>query len=118
MLSDSQKRALQERLLNLRDELIATQQATAEAGDTVELDQTRQGRLSRMDALQGQAMAQAAHARSVARLHSIDQTLQRLDEADFGECLECSEMIPYGRLQIDPTVRLCVGCAEAVEDPS
>lgn len=113
MLSQAQKTTLQQRLEELRNEIEATLASSAQAGETVELDQTRQGRLSRMDALQGQAMAQASHARASARLRSIELTLQRLDEADYGDCVECGEPIPPRRLQIDPTLRLCVGCAEA-----
>lgn len=115
MLRDDQRQALRQRLSAIRDELRATLQSTTEASATVELDQTRQGRLSRMDALQGQAMAAAAQARASARLHSITGTLQRMEEADYGECLECGEPIPYERLHIDPTLRLCVGCTESIE---
>lgn len=115
MLNSKQIQSLKQRLDELRRELVPTLQAAADAGSTVELDQTRQGRLSRMDALQGQAMAQAAHARATARMHSIDLTLARLHEAGYGECLECGESIPYARLLIDPTLRFCVACAEAAE---
>ena len=45
-----------------RDELQHMQAIRTEAGKTVELDQQRTGRLSRMDALQGQAMAITASA--------------------------------------------------------
>ncbi|MGB1579873.1 MAG: TraR/DksA family transcriptional regulator [Nevskiales bacterium] len=111
-LSPEQRQRLRERITQLMDELHSLLHAAAQSSETVELDQTRQGRLSRMDALQGQAMAQASHARATARLHSLRQALQGIEAEDFGECLECGEPIGYRRLEIDPSLRLCVGCAE------
>ncbi|MDX1497252.1 MAG: TraR/DksA family transcriptional regulator [Salinisphaeraceae bacterium] len=112
MLNPHQRQQLRQRTLALIEELTELQGSTAQASETVELDQTRQGRLSRMDALQGQAMAQASYARAVARLHSLQQALERMDTDDYGECLECGEAIPLRRLEIDPSLRLCVSCAE------
>lgn len=48
------------RLLDLKSELEAISSMAADARAVVELDQQAVGRLSRMDALQGQAMAQAS----------------------------------------------------------
>ena len=47
---------------------------------SVELDQTQQGRLSRMDAMQQQAMADETQRRRHVRLAQIDAALARLDE--------------------------------------
>ncbi len=115
MLNRQQLNQLRVRLEALHDEVAATLSASADAGQTVELDQTRQGRLSRMDALQGQAMAQAAHARAAARMHSIKISLNRLAADDFGDCVECGEQIPFKRLAIDPTTRYCIRCASERE---
>ena len=51
-------------LKNQKDELVRMSSSLAEAGKTVELDQTRVGRLSRMDAMQGQQMALEAERRA------------------------------------------------------
>jgi DnaK suppressor protein len=77
----------------------------------VELDQTRQGRLSRMDALQGQAMAQETERRRQAELKRIEAALARIKSGDFGYCLSCDEEIAAKRLEFDPSVSLCVDCA-------
>ena len=78
----------------------------------VELDQTRVGRLSRMDALQSQAMAQETERRRHQELARIEQALKRLENGDYGDCLECGEPIPPKRLAFDPSVALCIDCAE------
>lgn len=86
-----------------------------ESTATVELDQTRQGRLSRMDALQGQAMARAGDARRKAEIQRLKAALARLEQGAYGECLECGEPIPAARLEADPAASLCLECAEARE---
>ena len=77
----------------------------------VALDQQSVGRLSRMDALQVQAMAQATEARRQLRLQQIKAALGRLDEGEYGYCTGCGEEIPAERLAIDPTLARCVDCA-------
>lgn len=78
---------------------------------TVELDQQAVGRLSRMDALQNQAMARATGARRAAQRTRIHAALARLDASEFGYCEDCGEDIPIGRLDLDPCVTKCINCA-------
>ncbi len=88
--------------------------SAASAGERrpVELDQQSVGRLSRMDAMQIQAMAQALEARRQGRLQLIDAALRRLEDGDYGYCVNCGEKIPVGRLSIDPTISRCIDCAQ------
>jgi len=85
----------------------------ADAQKTVELDQQSVGRLSRMDALQNQAMAKATGARRSAQRVRIHAALERIDEGAFGYCEDCGEEIPKGRLEMDPCAPKCVSCASA-----
>ncbi|GKY88744.1 TraR/DksA family transcriptional regulator [Sinisalibacter aestuarii] len=84
----------------------------AEGQKTVELDQGAVGRLSRMDALQGQAMAHATQARRAATRQRIAAALARMDEGEFGYCTECGEEIAPGRLDFDPAIPTCISCAQ------
>jgi DnaK suppressor protein len=77
----------------------------------VELDQTSVGRLSRMDALQGQAMAQAARQRRAVERRRIDAALRRIAEGEFGYCVRCGEPIADGRLQTDLAIPTCMTCS-------
>ena len=104
-------------LLALRAELEDVEASSAEASAVVELDQTKVGRLSRMDAMQAQAMAQASAERREVMLRRIEAALQRLDDDEFGDCLECGESINPKRLEFDPAVELCIDCASKAEDP-
>ncbi|MCC5865799.1 MAG: TraR/DksA C4-type zinc finger protein [Wenzhouxiangella sp.] len=102
---------IKSRIAELEDIADSSREATA----TVELDQTRQGRLSRMDALQGQAMAQAAEQRRVHTLSRLQSALARIESGRFGECPECGEEIATARLLADPATLLCLDCASARE---
>ncbi|MEM7404549.1 MAG: TraR/DksA C4-type zinc finger protein [Pseudomonadota bacterium] len=101
------------RLVARKADLAAVADTAADAGATVELDQTRVGRLSRMDALQAQAMARESNRRREVELKRIDSALARLDAGDYGFCLRCDEPIAAARLEFDPSVPLCVRCADA-----
>jgi DnaK suppressor protein len=100
-------------LLVRRNALLAD--VEPDAASVVELDQTRQGRLSRMDAMQQQAMAAATGQRRGAELARIDAALARIEADEYGECLSCNEEIAPRRLEIDPAATLCIRCAERRE---
>ncbi len=92
-------------------ELIASVENASESAAPVELDQQVQGRLSRMDAIQGQAMAQATIERRRVEISQIDAALQRMEEDEFGYCVECGEDIAPKRLELNPAIARCVDCA-------
>ena len=98
------------RLLAELDSLRRASGATTEDRQPVELDQQSVGRLSRMDALQQQAMASAVEARRRARIRALEAALRRLEGEDFGWCDVCGEFIGEKRLELDPTTTRCRGC--------
>ena len=86
-----------------------------DASEVVELDQARVGRLSRMDAMQAQAMTQASGRRRDLMLKKITVALARMESDGYGVLRSCEEAINPKRLEIDPTAILCVNCAERSE---
>lgn len=98
-------------MLKQQQELTALEQTGTEAAAIVELDQTRVGRLSRMDALQSQALSQERERRRGIQLQRIAAALRRIDQDDYGYCTECGEEIAFKRLQFDPATTLCFDCA-------
>lgn len=93
----------------------------AEAGseqrsDAVALDQTRVGRLSRMDALQQQEMRDADRRRAEALRRRLRKALLRLDEGIYGICEDCDEPIAAARLRADPAAERCIVCAARREE--
>lgn len=106
---------IERQLLALRDELDALESTSRDAAKTVVLDQTRVGRLSRMDALQAQAISQESMRRREELRQRIEPALQRLATGEFGHCIDCDEEIPAPRLAYDPTCVLCIACAQERE---
>ena len=99
------------KLIARRETLDAQDAANADSRETVELQQDSVGRLSRMDAMQQQAMAQATARRRVAKRARIAAALERMDEGEWGWCTVCGNEIAAKRLQHDPSVAKCVECA-------
>ncbi len=102
---------IRQTLKALRDELTASDEQASNNAETVELDQAKVGRLSRMDALQMQAMAAENLRRRQIQLRRIDAALNRLDRGEYGLCRECELDIAPGRLEADPAALLCIDCA-------
>ncbi|MBE0596946.1 MAG: TraR/DksA C4-type zinc finger protein [Desulfuromonadales bacterium] len=103
----------------LLEERLAAIQAGREAQQReeapVQLDQASVGRLSRMGAMQQQAMAQATSRRTEVELQRIRTALSRLQSGDYGYCVKCEEEIAEGRLRVDPASLVCIDCARAAE---
>ena len=101
-----------------KEELLELAETSSDERKPVELDQSKVGRLSRMDALQVQAMSSALDARRKNEITRIESALTRLEEGEFGFCLVCGEDIEEDRLKLDPAAPKCTACAKAAEKKS
>ena len=83
----------------------------------VELDQSRLGRLARIDAIQSQQAAKKQVNRIKREIKLLENAQARLRGAphDFGYCTDCDELIPFPRLMMRPFERRCVPCIEESE---
>lgn len=109
-LTKQQIAGFKKRLVKMRDELDALSDISAESRKPVELDQTSVGRLSRMDALQGQAMQLETERRRDIERHRINAALERIETGDYGFCTICDEDIALKRLENDPSAPNCIDC--------
>jgi DnaK suppressor protein len=114
-LSESDLQRFKSLLLNLKAGSLEAGETGQQAEQVVELDQTRVGRLSRMDALQAQAMSVETGRRRRQHIIGIDAALERIRTGSYGDCFECGELINPKRLEADPVATLCISCAEAQE---
>jgi DnaK suppressor protein len=103
--------AIEARLRARRAEVTEAAAAHEDERRPVQLDQARMGRLSRMDAMQDQAMAIELERRREVELARIDAALERLAEGEYGMCVTCGEAIEPQRLELDPAIPLCLACA-------
>jgi len=92
-------------------ELITSVENASGSAAPVELDQQVQGRLSRMDAIQGQAMARATIERRRVEIAQIDAAFARMDDGEFGYCVSCGDDIAPKRLALSPAIARCEDCA-------
>lgn len=106
---------LSARLITRRDQLQNPEKDKTAGTSTVELDQTSVGRLSRMDALQSQAMSIALREREKLELQKIFAALRRIESGDYGYCVQCGESVADKRLEFDPATPLCINCASKAE---
>lgn len=107
--------AVEARLRARRAELQGLAAAHEDDGRPVELDQTRLGRVSRVEAMQEQAMAVEVERRREVELARVDAALERLASGAYGECVTCGEPIEPRRLAFDPSTPLCLGCARRAD---
>ena len=104
---DKMKEELHER----RKELEAVIESSVETNTDMVLDPQRIGRLSRMDAMQQQAMEEETGRRRDQELARISAALKRMEEGGYGYCTACDEPIALKRLDNDPATPLCIDCA-------
>ena len=107
MTDNEIKKRLQAKLQELEELL----NVSADDSAPVALDQTQQGRLSRMDAMQQQAMAAETQRRRRRDVQLLQAALKRLEEGEYGYCVNCGEAVEAERLQLDPATPFCIAHA-------
>lgn len=108
-LTPEEVKELRADLKVLREELQALLDDSGESSRPVDLEQPI-GRVSRIDAIQQQKMAQAGRRNQEARLRLVNAALARIPGGDYGLCSECEEPIGFQRLKARPESRLCIAC--------
>ena len=111
-LSEPQLAQLRDELAQQLAKLERSMIVTDEALKTVELDQSAVGRLSRMDSLQNQGIAQGLREREMLGLALIQEAIRRLDAGTYGVCSECGVGVAFERLLVFPESATCVPCGD------
>jgi DnaK suppressor protein len=84
--------------------------ASASNGSSREIDQSTVGRLSRIEALQNQGLADNLRDRERTQRDEVLQALDRISEGRFGLCVGCQAPIQFERLLVFPETRTCSDC--------
>ncbi len=103
---------IRQALIQRESELRSIEKSSRDTTQPVELDQASVGRLSRMDAMQGQQMALETARRRQQELAAVEDALRRIELGKYGDCFVCGEEINVRRLLVAPTSTRCVACAE------
>jgi DnaK suppressor protein len=109
-LTRSQVAELKDELHRQLAKLKKSMAVTEESVKPVALDQQAVGRLSRMDSMQSQRMAQGLQEREIVKLALIQEALRRIDAGTFGVCTECGNGVPFERLLVFPETGTCTAC--------
>ena len=104
------------KLTNRAEELRCESAETRDLRKPVLLDLQSVGRLSRVDALQVQAMAVEVERRRSSELKEIASALDRIASGEYGQCRVCGENIGADRLDVIPTATVCIKCADLPVD--
>jgi len=101
------------RLVELRAEVHAAQEARRESGGAGahevadRKDEAMQQQLESLGDVQEQ--------RDVDELAEVEAALASLDAGTYGNCADCGDPIPLQRLQVQPAARRCAGCQRLAE---
>jgi DnaK suppressor protein len=96
---------LEHRLRDLRGDIRSAELARRGAGLSGVIDRKDQAERE-----QTSALAETEEQRDWSELTRIERALRRLDQAGYGDCLECGAPIPIKRLLVQPAAELCVAC--------
>ena len=113
-LSDSQIGELKLDLLALQQSLEALLVATQSSAQPVKLKDNA-GRLSRMDEMHNQSILVANRNLTLRRLKQIAVALVKIEDDNYGFCIQCDEPIAQNRLKAYPEATMCISCKSATE---
>jgi DnaK suppressor protein len=114
-LTDEQLARYRERLEEARDTAIAVLGRTVDDVKPIEASGSAIGRVTRIDAIQMQGMAQMSRAQLELRLAKIRNALAALDAGTYGTCRYCKGRIDHSRLEALPEAPFCLPCQESFE---
>ncbi|MDA3912225.1 MAG: TraR/DksA C4-type zinc finger protein [Bacteroidales bacterium] len=69
------------------------------------------GRVSRMDAINNNAVTAASLRQAEEKLKALRRVEQQIGTDKFGKCMKCGAEIPVGRILFRPESLLCMRCA-------
>ncbi len=108
-MTETQRTALRDKIQAERTRLaadIATLEEVTRPGD-----EDCEDEITRMNSLVNKSVNEAALASARARLAALEYAQKRIEEPEFGFCIDCGEQIPMPRLLAMPEASRCIDCA-------
>jgi len=69
------------------------------------------GRISRMDAINNKSINDRMLRKAEEKLKKLEIALSKINEEDFGKCIQCKQQINEQRIALMPEVLKCIRCA-------
>ena len=100
---------IQTNIATLKNQILSLEEKTKPIAPDCSL-----GRLTRLEAMGEQDVANKVLDKARVRLTRLNNALQRIDKPMFGICIECDEEIGFGRMSVRPESVRCVACANTL----
>jgi len=100
------EKIIQENIAALKDQILTLEEKTKPIAPDCSL-----GRLTRLEAMGEQDVANKVLDEARLRLTRLKNAMGRIDKPMFGICIECDEDIGFGRMSVRPESVRCVACA-------
>jgi DnaK suppressor protein len=102
------RESLNRRLVELRAEVHAAQQARLDLGEaaTHEVGDRKDEAAQR----QAEGLDSAQEQRDIDELAQVESALQRLAAGNYGTCADCGDAIALERLRVQPAAQRCAAC--------
>jgi DnaK suppressor protein len=113
-LTAVEREELRQDLLALEEALKGSITAARPGARPVDLDLPI-GRISRIDAIQQQQMAQASLTALELRSRQVGSALSAFASDEYGYCRKCGEPIGFKRLKARPETPFCLACQAGAE---
>ncbi len=107
MTNDNIKQKIKDEITKTEKLIIEYQEMTKPVAPDVAI-----GRISRMDAINNNAVSESALRQAQEKLIKLKYVLSKIGSSDFGICIKCKIKIPVGRILIRPESMYCVNCAK------
>ena len=113
-MNAKQQEYFRQKLIAWREELLAESQETIEhlKEETKPISpENAIGRVSRMDAINNKSVVEASLRQIIKKLSKLKIALSKIENKDFGKCMNCGRDIQEKRLLFLPQSDRCVRCA-------
>lgn len=114
-LTPQQLESFRERLEMERAASEAAMVRSADDLRPIEASGSSIGRVTRIDAIQMQAMSQLSRSQLELRVQMIQNALAAVAEGTYGTCRGCNGPIALRRLEAIPEAPFCIACQESFE---
>lgn len=114
-LTQQQLEDFRRRLQASKEAADALLESSASGSRPVERSGSAIGRLTRMDAIQVQAMEQMSRRQLEVRRQQVEAALRSFEEGTYGLCRSCKGPIALPRLEALPEAPFCMACQERFE---
>lgn len=109
-MQEGQRKQIKEKIIAKISEIEEEIKQLEESAKPISPD-SAYGRISRVDAMNNQAITESTLNDKRTEIQRYKYTLNRIDTEEYGKCAKCGNDINFKRLLSIPYANLCISCA-------